>query len=135
MLERLAQGGLIKGKTIGADSTTLEANAVMKFIVQQDTGGSYAAYLKQLAEAEGMDAKDAAADETEITKLKDGRTALAYKAENPVDRENRCNRGGHHTRRGQRRHRDNRRDRDPGRYRGGGQTSLRSIPLSVALDL
>jgi transposase len=33
VLERLAQAGLIKGKTIGVDSTTLEANAAMKSIV------------------------------------------------------------------------------------------------------
>src|SRR6266849_8807294 len=107
VLERLAQGGLIKGRTIGVDSTTLEANAAMKSIVRRDTGESYMAYLKRLAEAEGIDAKDAAAllrmdrkrkkktsnedwknpsdEEAEITKLKDGRTALAYKAENAVD--------------------------------------------------
>src|SRR6204780_359396 len=109
VLERLAQGGLLKGKTIGVDSTTLEANAAMKSIVRRDTGESYSAYLKRLAEAEGIDAKGAAAllrmdrkrkkktsnedwkspsdDEAEITKLKDGRTALAYKAENAVDME------------------------------------------------
>jgi transposase len=109
VLERLAQGGLIKGKTIGVDSTTLEANAAMKSIVRRDTGESYTAYLRRLAEAEGVDAKDAAAvrrmdrkrakkmsnqdwespsdGEAEITKLKDGRTALAYKAENAVDME------------------------------------------------
>ena len=109
VLERLAQGGLIKGKTIGVDSTTLEANAAMKSIVRRDTGESYSTYLKRLAEAEGIDAKGAAAllrmdrkrtkktsnedwespsdGEAEITKLKDGRTALAYKAENAVDRE------------------------------------------------
>src|SRR6266481_716136 len=109
VLERLAQGGLIKGKTIGVDSTTLEANAAMKSIVRRDSGETYNAYLKRLAEAEGVDAKDAAAlrrmdrkrakktanedwkspsdSEAEITKLKDGRTALAYKAENAVDME------------------------------------------------
>ena len=109
VLERLAQAGLIKGKTIGVDSTTLEANAAMKSIVRRDTGESYMAYLKRLAEAEGIDAKDAAAllrmdrkrkkktsnedwnspsdEDAEITKLKDGRTALAYKAENAVDME------------------------------------------------
>ena len=109
MLERLAQGGLIKGKSIGVDSTTLEANAAMKSIVRRDTGESYSAYLKRLAEAEGVEAADAAAlrrmdrkrkkktsnedwvspsdSEAEITKLKDGRTALAYKAENAVDME------------------------------------------------
>ena len=109
VLERLAQSGLIKGKTIGVDSTTLEANAAMKAIVRRDTGESYDEYLKRLAEAEGVNAKDAAAlrrmdrkrkkktsnedwespsdGDAEITKLKDGRTALAYKAENAVDME------------------------------------------------
>ena len=109
VLERLAQAGLIKGKTIGVDSTTLEANAAMKSIVRRDTGDNYMAYLKGLAEAEGIEAKDAAAllrmdrkrkkktsnedwispvdGDAEITKLKDGRTALAYKAENAVDME------------------------------------------------
>jgi transposase len=109
VLERLAQAGLIKGKTIGVDSTTLEANAAMKSIVRRDTDESYMAYLKRLAQAEGVDANDAAAllrmdrkrkkktsneewkspsdEEAEITKLKDGRTALAYKAENAVDME------------------------------------------------
>src|SRR3984885_14346822 len=109
MLEQLAQAGLIKGKTIGVDSTTLEANAAMKSIVRRDTGESYMTYLKRLAEAEGIEAQGAAAllrmdrkrkknssnadwkspsdEEAEITKLKDGRTALAYKAEHAVDME------------------------------------------------
>ena len=109
VLEQLAVSGLIKGKTIGVDSTTLEANAAMKSIVRRDTGESYMAYLKRLAEAEGMEAPEAAAllrmdrkrkkktsnedwknpidEEAEITKLKDGRTALAYKAEDAVDME------------------------------------------------
>ena len=109
VLERLAQSGLIKGKTIGVDSTTLEANAAMKSIVRRDTGESYDEYLKRLAEAEGVNAKDAGAlrrmdrkrkkktsnedwespsdGAAEITKLKDGRTGLAYKAENAVDME------------------------------------------------
>src|ERR1051326_6858983 len=109
VLEQLAVSGLIKGKTIGVDATTLEANAAMKSIVRRDTGESYMAYLKRLAEAEGIEAQNAAAllrmdrkrkkktsnedwkspfdEEAEITKLKDGRTALAYKAENAVDME------------------------------------------------
>src|ERR1700681_4305724 len=109
VLQRLAQGGLIKGKTIGVDSTPLEANAAMKSIVRRDTGESYTAYLKRLAEAEGVDANDPSAvrrmdrkrakkmsnqdwespsdGEAEITKRKDGRTALAYKVENAVDME------------------------------------------------
>jgi len=108
VLERLALSGLIKGKTIGVDSTTLEANAAMKSIVRRDTGESYMEYLKRLAEAEGIEAnatallrmdrkrkkktsnedwKNPSDEEAEITKLKDGRTALAYKAENAVDME------------------------------------------------
>lgn len=109
VLEQLAQEGLIQGKTIGVDSTTLEANAAMKSIVRRDTGENYNAYLKRVAEAEGASATDTAAlrrmdrkrkkkasnedwespsdGEAEITKLKDGRTALAYKAENAVDME------------------------------------------------
>lgn len=109
VLEQLAQAGLIKGKTIGVDSTTLEANAAMKSIVRRDTGEGYMAYLKRLAEAEGIEAQDVGAllrmdrkrkkrtsnedwkspidHQAEITKLKDGRTALAYKAENAVDME------------------------------------------------
>src|SRR5215469_7924149 len=61
VLERLAQAGLIRGQTIGVDSTTLEANAAMKSIVRRDTGESYTDYLKRLAEAEGIEAADAAA--------------------------------------------------------------------------
>src|SRR5258708_9317570 len=53
VLQRLAQDGLIQGKTIGVDSTTLEANAAMKSIVRRDTGESYTGYLKRLAKAEG----------------------------------------------------------------------------------
>jgi transposase len=109
VLEQLARTGLIKGKTIGVDSTTLEANAAMKSIVRRDTGENYMTYLKRLAEAEGIVAEDAAAllrmdrkrkkktsndewknpsdGEAEVTKLKDGRTAFAYKAENAVDME------------------------------------------------
>ena len=37
MLEQLAQAGRIKGRTIGVDSTTLEANAAMKSIVRRES--------------------------------------------------------------------------------------------------
>jgi transposase len=107
VLKRLARGGLLQGKTIGIDSTTLEANAAMKSIVRRDTQESYTEYLKRLAQAEGVAAPDAAAlrhmdrkrakqmsneawvnphdQEAEIARLKDGRTALAYKTEQAVD--------------------------------------------------
>ena len=109
VLKRLARVGLLKGKTIGIDSTTLEANAAMKSIVRRDTQENYTEYLQRLAEAEGVEAPDAAAlrrmdrkrskrmaneewvnphdEEAEITRLKDGRTALAYKTEQAVDME------------------------------------------------
>jgi transposase len=109
VLKRLARGGLLKGKTIGIDSTTLEANAAMKSIVRRDTQESYTEYLKRLAQAEGVEAEDPAAvrrmdrkrakhmsnedwmnphdPEAEIARLKDGRTALAYKAEQAVEME------------------------------------------------
>ena len=109
VLEQLAQAGLVKGKTMGVDSTTLEANAAMKSIVRRDTGDNYMGFLKKVAEADGIEAPDAAAllrldrkrkkktsnedwkspadPEAEITKLKDGRTALAYKVEQAVDME------------------------------------------------
>jgi transposase len=61
VLQRLAQCGLIRGKTIGVDSTTLEANAAMKSTVRRDSGESYTAYLQRLADAEGMEATGAAA--------------------------------------------------------------------------
>ena len=38
VLQRLAEAGLVKGKTIGIDATTLEANAAMRSIVRRDTG-------------------------------------------------------------------------------------------------
>ena len=38
VLERLAEAGLVKGKTVVVDGTTLEANAAMKSTVRRDTG-------------------------------------------------------------------------------------------------
>jgi transposase len=109
VLRQVTRAGLLKGKTIGIDATTLEANAAMKSIVRRDTEENYTEYLKRLAEAAGVQASDEAAlrrmdrrrkkkgsnaewvnphdPEAEITRMKDGRTALAYKAEHAVDME------------------------------------------------
>ena len=98
---------MLKGKTIGIDATTLEANAAMKSIVRRDTEESYTEYLKRLAEVAGVEASDEAAlrrmdrrrkrkgrnaewvnphdPQAEITRMKDGGTALAYKTEHAVD--------------------------------------------------
>jgi transposase len=107
VLERLANQGLLIGKTIGIDATTLEANAAMRSIVRRDTGASYEEFLKGLAKASGIKTptrealarldrrrkKKASNDDwaspsdpdAKITKMKDGRTHLAHKAEHAVD--------------------------------------------------
>lgn len=109
-LKLAEEKGLLKGKTIAVDSTTLEANAAMKSIVRKDTGEDYKAYLKGLAEEAGIEEptdddlrrfdkersdKKVSNEEWEsktdpasrITKMKDGTTHLAYKAEHAVDLE------------------------------------------------
>jgi transposase len=109
ILERLAEAGLVKGKTVGIDATTLEANAALRSIVRRDTGESYQEFLTQLAEASGIETptrEDLARldrkrknkgsnddwthphdPDAKITKMKDGRTHLAHKAEHVVDLE------------------------------------------------
>jgi transposase len=54
VLRQLA-AGLIQGKTIGVNATTLEAHAAMRSIVRRDTGESYTEYLQRLAAAEGLE--------------------------------------------------------------------------------
>jgi transposase len=107
VLERVAGEGLLVGKTIGIDATTLEANAAMRSIVRRDTGDSYEEFLVGLAKASGIKTpsrealarldrrrkKKASNDDwmspsdpdAKITKMKDGRTHLAHKAEHAVD--------------------------------------------------
>jgi len=45
----LARKGLPKGKTLGMDATTLEANAALRSIVRRDSGESYSEFLTRLA--------------------------------------------------------------------------------------
>jgi len=107
VLERLGEAGLVQGKTVAIDATTLEANAALRSIVRRDTGESYQAFLTTLAHASGIEtptrADLARLDRTrkkkgsnkdwtspsdpdaKITKMKDGRTHLAHKAEHAVD--------------------------------------------------
>ena len=107
VLTEVARRGMLKGKTIGIDATTLEANAAMRSIVRRDTGESYMEYLRRLAAEAGLDGTDDDAvrrmdrkrkkktsneewvnphdPEAEVTKMKDGTTHLAYKAEQAVD--------------------------------------------------
>ena len=100
---------MLKGKTVAIDATTLEANAAMRSIVRRDTGESYQAFLTALAKASGIETptredlarldrkrkkKTSNKDWTnpydpdaKVTKMKDGRTHLAHKAEHAVDLE------------------------------------------------
>jgi transposase len=109
ILQVLATADLIKGKTIGIDATTLEANAALRSIVRRDSGETYQEFLTRLAQASGIEtpthADLARLDRTRpkkgrntewrhphdpdarITKMKDGRTHLAHKAEHAVDME------------------------------------------------
>jgi transposase len=106
-LKLLADHDLIDGKTIGVDATTLEANAALRSIVRRDTGESYPQFLTRLAQASGIetptredlaridrDRKNKGSNDdwqhphdpdAKITKMKDGRTHLAHKAEHAVD--------------------------------------------------
>ena len=54
VLKQLAQAGLVQGKTIGIDATTLEANAALRTLVRRDTGEGYETYVKGLAAASGV---------------------------------------------------------------------------------
>jgi transposase len=108
-LRVLAKRGLLKGKTLGVDSTTLEANAALRSIVRRDSGESYEEFLKRLAKESGIETPTRAQlakldrkrpgkgknddwkhphdPDATITKMKDGRTHLAHKAEHAVDME------------------------------------------------
>src|SRR6059036_3293922 len=105
--ERLAAAGLLTGRTVAIDATTLEANAAMRSIVRRDTGESYQEFLTRLAAASGIktptrealarldrrrkkrtsnkDWENPSDPDAKITKMKDGRTHLAHKAEHAVD--------------------------------------------------
>jgi transposase len=109
ILQVLATADLIKGKTIGIDATTLEANAALRSIVRRDSGETYQEFLTRLAQASGIETPTRADlarldrkrpkkgrnkdwrsphdPDARITKMKDGRTHLAHKAEHAVDME------------------------------------------------
>ena len=115
VLKVLANHGLIDGKTVGADGTTLdfgelsrtEANAAMRSIVRRDSGEGYQEFLTRLAKESGIETptredlaridkrrKNKASNDdwqnphdpdAKITKMKDGTTHLAHKAEHAVE--------------------------------------------------
>ena len=55
VLRCLGIAGLVKGKTLAIDATTLEANAAFGSIVRRDTGESYQDFLTKLAHASGIE--------------------------------------------------------------------------------
>jgi len=105
--ERLVAAELLTGRTVAIDATTLEANAAMRSIVRRDTGESYQEFLTRLAKESGIKTPTRAAlarldrrrkkrtsnndwknpfdPDAKITKMKDGRTHLAHKAEHAID--------------------------------------------------
>lgn len=112
ILKLAVEKKLLSGKTLGIDSTTLEANAAMKSIVRRETGEDWKAYLARLMKEEGLveedetpsdddlrrfdkqrkdkkvsndDWESPADPDARITRMKDGTTHLAYKAEHSVD--------------------------------------------------
>jgi len=108
VLKVAQEEGLLKGRKVAIDATTLEANAAMRTIVRRADGASYQKYLKKLAKAEGIkdptpedlgrmdrkrkgkkvsnkEWKSSSDPDARITKMKDGTTHLAHKAEHAVD--------------------------------------------------
>jgi transposase len=110
VLNVLAKSDLLGGKTLGIDAPALEANAALRSIVRRDTGQRYDEFLTELAKASGIESptreelakldrkrpKKGSNQEwrhpydpdAKITKMKDGRTHLAHKAEHAVDLDN-----------------------------------------------
>src|SRR5580700_1060720 len=107
VLKILCEEGLVEGKTVSIDATTLEANAAMRSLVRRDNGQKYEDYLKELAKAAGIEDptreqlarwdrkrkkkgsnkhwKSPYEPDARVTKMKDGSTHLAHKAEHAVD--------------------------------------------------
>ena len=54
VLQCLGAAGLVNGKTIGVDATTLEANAALRSIGRRDSGETYEEFLTKLAKASGI---------------------------------------------------------------------------------
>ena len=107
VLGLLSKDGLLEGKTIGVDATTLEANAALRSIVRRDDFRSYQQFLTDLAKESGIPTptrEDLARidrkrkkkgsnkewvnpndPDAQITKMKDGRTHIGHKQEHAVD--------------------------------------------------
>jgi transposase len=107
ILAVLGRRGLVKGRSIAIDATTLEANAALRSIVRKDDGRGYDSFLVDLAKASGIETptredcakidkarkKKGSNDDwthpgdpdARITRMKDGTTHLAHKVEHATD--------------------------------------------------
>jgi transposase len=103
VLKILSEEGLVEGKTVSIDATTLEANAALRSLVRRDNDQKYDDYLTDLAKAAGMENptreqlarldrkrkkkgsnkewKNPYDGDARVAKMKDGSTHLAHKAE------------------------------------------------------
>jgi len=109
VLKVLEGKGLLRGRQIAVDGTTIEANAAMKHLVRKDDGRTYDEYLTDLAKEAGIE-EPVRADlvrmdkkrkkrcsnkewqlqhdaDARIARMKDGRTKAAYRPEHAVDLE------------------------------------------------
>lgn len=110
VLSALKQHKLVRGKKLGLDASTMQANASMRTLQRRLTGESYQSYVKKLALQAGVDTNDEAAvrrfdkkrkdkkvsndewhtpndGDAKIGKTKQGTTKLMYKVEHAVDLE------------------------------------------------
>src|SRR3954467_14743264 len=55
VLKLVAEQGLVKGKRIGVDASTMEANAALRTIVRRDDGRTYREMLQQMAKESGIE--------------------------------------------------------------------------------
>ena len=108
VLKLVAEHGLVRGKRIGVDASTMEANAALRTIVRRQDGRTYCEMLTQMAKQSGIETPSAddlvrldrarkgkklsnaewtskIDPEAKIARMKDGRTHLAYKPEHAVD--------------------------------------------------
>ena len=108
VLELLVSEGLLKGKTIAIDASTMEADAAMRALVRKESGENYMQFIKRLAIESGIetptieelirfdkkrknktmsnkDWEHPHDGDARVAKLKNGRTAMAHKVEHAAD--------------------------------------------------
>jgi hypothetical protein len=108
VLEIVERHDLVRGRRIGVDASTQEANAALRRLVRRDTGEDYRQMLERLAKDSGIETPSTedlirfdrtrkgkslsnaewsspTDPEARIAKMKDGTTHLAYKPEHAVD--------------------------------------------------